>query len=107
MPADPGGSYRVSTPGPILQQLRAWAERAVKLGLRDEFAADLRAVQEELATNPLTWGEPRFTLPGRNVRVHQGAVPLLHVTYGVDEQARVVFVMRVRLLPNSPLADTP
>ncbi len=79
----------------------------MKLGLQDEFATDLRAVQEELITNPLTWGEPRFTLPGRNVRLRQGAVGLLHVTYGVDEQARVVFVMRIRLMPNAPLADAP
>jgi hypothetical protein len=107
MPADPGGSYRVSTPRPVLPLLRLWAERAVKRGLGEEFLDELRAVQTELATNPLSWGEPRFTLPGRSVLMHQGAVSLLHVTHGVDEQARVVFVTEVRLMPNTGLRDAP
>src|SRR5579884_2350862 len=107
MPADPGGTYRVSTPGPVIQLLRDWAERAVKRGLREKFTANLRAVQQGLTTEPLAWGEERYTLAGRKARVCQGAVPWLHVTYSVDEQARVVFVMEVRLMPNSPLADAP
>jgi hypothetical protein len=107
MPADPGGTYRISTLGPIVQLLRDWAERAVKLGLREKFATNLRTVQQKLATEPLVWGEDRYTLPGRKARVRQGAAAWLHVTYSVDEQARVVFVTKVRLMPNTPLADAP
>jgi hypothetical protein len=45
-------------------------------------------------------------LRGRNLPVHHAAVTLLHVEYAVDEQARVVFVMDVRLMANSPLAGS-
>jgi hypothetical protein len=107
MPADPAGSYRVSTPGPVIQQLKAWADRAEALGIQDDFAANLNTIQQRLSNDPLVWGEQRRTLRGRNLPVHHAAVPLLHVEYAVDEQARVVFVMAVRLMANSPLGGTP
>ena len=31
------------------------------------------------------------------------AVPLFHIEYAVDSAARVVFVIMVQLMPNSPL----
>jgi hypothetical protein len=103
MPADPAGKYQVSCPLDILENLRDWAGRAVALGIGKEFASGLRAVQEKLATEPLTWGEPRYTLPSGQGRVYQAAVRLLHTTYAVREDARVVFIIDIGLMPNSPL----
>ena len=57
---------------------------------------------------PNRWPGAKIATPfldGRRVR--QGAAAWLHVTYCVDEQARVVFVTKVRLMPNTPLADAP
>jgi hypothetical protein len=107
MPADPPGRYRVSAPGPVIQQLKAWAGRAEALGIQSDFAAALNTIQNRLSTDPLAWGERRRTLRGRNLPVHHAAVPLLHVEYAVDDEAGVVFVMEVRLMANSPLADNP
>lgn len=95
----------MSCPRGILDNLRAWAERAVTLGVGKEFASDLRAVHEKLATEPLVWGEPRFTLPSGQGHVYQGAVRLFHVTYSVHEAARVVFIIDVGLMPNAALAQ--
>ncbi|HEX5272483.1 MAG TPA: hypothetical protein VFW33_18425 [Gemmataceae bacterium] len=105
MPVEPPGPYRVVCPGVILQTLRRWAERAAAAGVQAEFAASLRFIQERLSTEPLAWGEERFTLPGRNVRVRHGARLFLHVSYGVDVAARVVFVRTFLLLPNAPFED--
>jgi hypothetical protein len=107
MAVDPAGRYQVSCPQDILGKLRGWADRAVTVGIGKEFASDLRAVQEKLATEPLTWGEPRYTLPSGQGRVYQGAVSLVHVTYSVHEAVRVVFVIDVGLMPNAPLTPGP
>ncbi len=104
MPADPAGNYRVSTPGPVIQQLKVWADRAEALGIQEDFAANLSTIQKHLSTGPLAWGEQRRTLRGRNLPIHHAAVSLLHVEYAVDKEARVVFVMEIRLMANSPLA---
>jgi hypothetical protein len=103
MPTDRSEYYQVSFPGPVLHQVKLWAEQANSHGIATSFAAQLRRVVERLSTDPLTWGERRGTLHGRNLPVRHGAVPLFHTQYAVDAQARVVFVMVVRPMPNSPL----
>lgn len=105
MPSDPSGRFQVVWPGPVLQQVRALGERAKERGLGPTFAAQVRHIIEKLSTEPRSWGEQRRTLACRNLPVHHAAVPLLHVQYAVDEAARVVFVMEVRLMTNSPLAE--
>jgi hypothetical protein len=104
MPIDSEGSYRVSTPSSVIRQLKLWADRAQAVGIQADFAAALRTIQERLSTEPGQWGEQRRTLRGRNLPVYHAAIPLLHVEYAVDDEARVVFVMQVRLMPNSPLS---
>ncbi|MFL5240715.1 MAG: hypothetical protein ACJ8FY_01290 [Gemmataceae bacterium] len=106
MPADPGEHYRVSFPGPVLEEMKRWAEQAKSLGIAAPFIAQLRRAVERLSTDPLSWGERRGTLHGRNLPVCHAALPLFHIKYAVDNKARVVFVMAVRPMPNSPLAST-
>jgi hypothetical protein len=86
-----------------MQQLKLWAEQARMRGIATSFVAQLRSVIERLSTGPLGWGERRGTLRGRNLAVRHGAVSLFHVQFAVDSEARVVFVMEIRPMPNSPL----
>jgi hypothetical protein len=104
MPADSNEVYRVSFPGPVLQQFRLWAEQARARGIASSFAAQLRRVIERLSTDPLAWGERRGTLGGRNLPVRHGAVPLFHIQCAVDTEAQVVFVIAARPMANSPLS---
>jgi len=104
MPSDPSRRYQVVWPGPILQQVKVWGKRAKQRGIGPAFAGQIRQIIKKLSTRPLSWGEQRGTLHGRNLPVLHGALSLLHVQYAVDEEAGVVFVMEVRLMANSPLA---
>jgi hypothetical protein len=105
MPIESGEQYQVIFPGPVLQQVKIWAEQAISHGIEPAFTAQLRRVVERLSTDPLAWGERRGTLHGRNLPVRHGAVPLFHIQYAVDAQARAVFVIAVRPMPNSPLTN--
>ena len=105
MPSNPSEHYEVLWPGPILQQLKLWGERAKQRGIGPVFAGQIRQIIKRLSSRPLIWGEQRGTLHGRNLPVLHGALSLLHVQYAVDKEAGVAFVMQVQLMANSPLED--
>jgi hypothetical protein len=89
----------------VRQQLLEWARQSRQVGVGDAFAEQVRSFAEKLTTEPLVWGEARYTLRGRNILILQGAVQLLNVTYGVDEPTRSVFIMAFRLMPGTPLSE--
>jgi hypothetical protein len=105
VPDNPAPPYRLSWPGPVRDQLRELGRRARQRGIARRFAAQIRRMCQKLATEPLAWGEARYTLAGRNIQVRQASVPLLNITYGVDQQASVVFITAFRPMPNTPLSE--
>jgi len=106
MPADPSPPYRISCPGPVLDQVRAWVDRTVARGLRSFFLDTLRGITERLSNDPLAWGEQQYHTSGHGLPVCSAAYGLLHVTFAVDVGNRVVFIMGFDLMPNSPLQDS-
>jgi hypothetical protein len=49
MPTDSSEYYQVSFPGPVLHQVKLWAEQAKSHGIATSFAAQLRRVIERLS----------------------------------------------------------
>jgi hypothetical protein len=103
MPDLPPGPYKVACAGRALQQLRACLDWAIASGRREPYVAAATAIQQKLATEPLSWGDPLFRLHQLGLVRCQGVAPPFLVNYAVDEQRRIVYVQDIQLLPNDPL----
>jgi hypothetical protein len=101
-PASPP-PYRVSCPEALRQQLRTWGERAIHLGIGQQYLEALRFVWRRMSTDPLVWGDPVFNLHNLDLLVLRGANPMLYVQYAVHQVERVVFVTSLHLPATSPL----
>jgi hypothetical protein len=97
--------YSVAFPQPLLDQLRAWADEAKRLGVGVEFLAVLREIRQRLKTDPKEWGDRLRSYPVINAFEMRGMIPKwLLVWYGVHEQARQVVVRQLLPAPGSPLS---
>jgi hypothetical protein len=67
-------------------------------GSAAEFLSALRAIDERLATDPLTFGEPRFHLKELRLEVRIAIVAPLAVSYAVHEEHPLVLPKTLRLL---------
>jgi hypothetical protein len=100
--------YSVAFPQPLLDQLRAWADEAKRLGVGAEFLAALRDIRHRLKTNPHGWGDRLREYPVINAAEMRGMIPKwLLVWYGVHDQARQVVVRQLLPAPGSPLSPPP
>jgi hypothetical protein len=105
MPDGPPGTYQVVYFPDLLKQLKQWAQRAVDLGLADQFRAALKSAQDRLQSDPMTWGDPLYRLRHLGLVVHHRVEPLFHVLYAVDENRRVVYVKNIKPRPGHPLGE--
>jgi hypothetical protein len=85
---------------------RRWGELAARVGMLDEFIDAVRTVEWRLRHEALEWGEPFRHLRGLNMIQRKAVQWFFLVTYGVNEQARYVYIERVDLLPNNPFENT-
>src|SRR5262249_29206731 len=104
----PGSSparFRVTFNELLRQRVREYTQRAHDSGFGQRFLAEMQEIVERMATDPLNWGDPIYTLHSLGLqmfhRIHSG----IHVEYGVNEPARVVFVRRVEPTTGHPLAE--
>lgn len=103
MANSPGGPFKISCPAVELARLRRWADRATDLGLGEEFTEAVRAMNTNLKTRPLTWGDPLYHLHFARLLVMRALQQMLFVEYGVHEERRIVFIKQFKLVPGSPL----
>ena len=97
--------YSVAFPQPLLDQLRAWADEAKRLGVGAEFLAAVRLMNLRLKTDPVRWGDPLRSYPVISAAELRGMIPKwLLVWYGVLEPARQVIVRSLLPAPGSPLS---
>ncbi len=99
--------FQVVFPQYILQNLKAWGQKAIALGIRQQFAAALRTVLAKMTVEPLRWGDPNFRLHNMGLLVCHRVYQMLDVTYAVDEQRRIVYVKEMKPLPGHPLGQVP
>ncbi len=100
--------YSVAFPQPLLDQLRAWADEAKRLGIGVVFLAALREMRHRLNSDPKEWGDRLRGYPVISASDMRGMIPKwLLVWYGVHEQARQVVVRQLLPAPGSPLSPPP
>jgi hypothetical protein len=88
---------------PSVSKLRAWGGLANQVGLREEFAAALREIDEQLTHQPEGWGDPVKDYRGLHLTLYQHYGPILIVKYAVHIDGTPVFVLDVQLTPDTPL----
>lgn len=96
--------FNVALPPAQRDQLKKWAEQAARLGRRADFLDALRGMTERLELIPDDWGDPLFGYVHINAEEYRGMISgWWFVWYGVDVDARQVFVRRLLPAPGSPL----
>ncbi len=61
----------------------------------------LRILDQHLAAEPLTWGDPQYRLQHMGLSTYLRLHAMLRVFYAVDEQRRIVYVMGLDRLADS------
>jgi hypothetical protein len=90
----------------VRQQLRVWAQRAIALGLRDQYAAELWTMVARLESDPESWGDPLFRFHHLGLLNYRARTAFFYVAYSVDAGRRIVYVSQVAAAPGGGL-DTP
>ena len=105
MPNNGDATYKFVCTGEQREQLKVWAVRAAERGISTEYLEALKAIYHQLTTNPLTWGDPWYSLNHLGLQIYQRACTPLHVSYAVDAARRIVFVRRFTLVSGSVLEE--
>jgi hypothetical protein len=101
-PNGSGELFRVVYSENVRTALRNLLERANARGRLDEFEAAVRTIDSHLQQRPTVFGEPRNDLQQAGLQVRAGSVKPLAVTFAVDEERHLVYVV----LPFQPLPGT-
>ena len=96
MADSPAGRFSVLISRVRMEELERMADAAERAGNLPAFVRWLKELDYRLAHEPHEWGESRETLPVIGVEVRVGTVGTITVWYGVNMEARTVFVKRFR-----------
>lgn len=99
--------YVVIMPQNELEKLQRWAEWAKQNDVLDDYLVVLKTIHFRLTFEPQEWGEPRYTLRSLGLTVFFGTFRMLNVWYGVDEDARRVFVKLFQFRGDFPQGKPP
>jgi hypothetical protein len=94
MAINSSAAYKLVLSAKQRQQLRTWAERAAAGGKTAEYLAMLKTINHHLTTEPLVWGDPWFRLSQLNLQVYERACTPLHISYAIDIEQRIVYVVK-------------
>src|SRR5271166_1326623 len=97
--------YRVDPTGHAKQQMTAFAYKAAAGTQRQQVVAALRAIFQHLETRPLEWGDPLYHTRLEGGLVCRGLEEPLIAHYAVFESRKLVWLLDVRAVPSSPLAE--
>lgn len=97
--------YKVTYLPTFLQRVRQMGERAAVLGLRDELAALLRTIHENLLSNPVDWGDPVKRVPSTGTIFYRRLLETVYVTDAVNKQRPLVVVKGIQPQTGSPYAE--
>jgi hypothetical protein len=105
MASTEGAPYRLEPTGVADAQIRTLMARAAARGEQQEVRTALSEVTRQLKTRPHDWGDPIHRTHKEGGLVYRGLKPPLVVRYAVFEPEKVVWLLDVRALPNTPLAE--
>jgi hypothetical protein len=98
----PNGSvYQVVVSGEVQERLKNLHRKAKDKGQGARVLTAVKQIVARLRTDPLDFGEPRFSLRHLNLEVRVATMPPLLVVYGVHTERRTVFVRDFLALPGS------
>jgi len=78
--------------GQVRDQLKDLHRRAQDKGQGKRVVSAVKRILDHLRSEPLRFGEPRYTLHHLNVEMRHGAVEPVWVQYAVHKQRRIVFI---------------
>lgn len=96
--------WRLSTPPHLVARIRQWIDRATEFGIRDAFVNTITDIHEGLRSSPHTWGDPVHRLRSIKLLMCHRIYRMVHTTYGIHDEARIVFVKTMSIVGNHPLA---
>jgi hypothetical protein len=88
----------------VEDQLRALAKRAAALGISESFLQAIARIEKNLTTRPVEWGDPEYRLKHEGAIACHGIEASLLVRYCVYENERIVCIVSIEPLSDSPLA---
>ncbi len=94
-----GAVYKIVQPRRVLDQLQELHQNAKAKGSGSKVALAVRRIFGLLETDPVGFGEPRFSLPHAGLEVRVGAMAPVLIVYGVHPQRRIVFIRDFLPLP--------
>jgi hypothetical protein len=77
--------FRLFYTGEVLRRVDSYLDRLPNTAARRRLREALRVVNEQLATSPLTWGEPAYNLKYLGLIKCNAFHAMLSVEYCVDE----------------------
>jgi hypothetical protein len=96
--------YRVLGAELVVNTLRGLKRLADVAGEGNQFLSSAKRIVDRLATDPLDFGEPRFGLPNLQLQVRIGGFGNLAVQYAVDEERRIVYILKFMLYGDQGLS---
>ena len=102
-----GTPYRLDLSALVRDHVRVLALRATRKALLCPFTFALRELTTRLVTDPKAWGDPLFAYPTLGWGICHRAISPLHVTFGVDDVHRLVYVKSIRPFPGGGLEAVP
>jgi hypothetical protein len=97
MNPSPPVNYQVSQSQLVTEQFLQLVALATEQGRRHLFLRAARYVIEELAYDPVRFGESRGVLPHMELSLRIGFAPPVYVEFAIHESSRQVFVRRFGL----------
>jgi hypothetical protein len=98
MSSDAGSPFTVDRLSNVSRQIRAAALDADAGGFKTEYLTALKVSLEQLAHNPLGWGEPRYNTRHKGGVVCQRIYRMLNLHYAVYQEERKVLILDLKLL---------
>jgi hypothetical protein len=95
--------FKVDRMPAVNQQIHELSDRALTCRIHGGYVDALKAMLNHLEERPLEWGDPtnRTKLPG-GIILH-GTVWPLSVRFAVYDAQKVVIIIEIKPLPNTPL----
>ena len=93
MTPNQGGPFHIVHSEVVRQHVRMMLQRALARGADKEVVADLRAIQDQLALNPIAWGEERGNLLHLGMTVRHMVTRVFHVVFAVNPIHKFVLVL--------------
>jgi hypothetical protein len=100
-------AYHIDFGQRVRNELRVLAFRATRKGLLAPLIASLREMEKRLEVDPIGWGDPLYQYSVLGWLLYQRAVNPVHVSYGVDETRKIVYVKSIRPFPGGGLESVP